>query len=67
MSDSRLSPGEQIESLWDLGGLSWKALSNRVWHEIEHDDLCLAKTSYARKMNDLAKSSIRTVPIRFLP
>ena len=30
-------------------------------------DLCLAKTSYTRKVNDLAKSSIRTVPIRFLP
>jgi CRP/FNR family transcriptional regulator, cyclic AMP receptor protein len=29
--------------------------------------LCLAKTSYTRRMHDLAKSSIRTVPIRFLP
>jgi hypothetical protein len=26
-------------------------------------DLCLAKTSYACKMNDLAQSSIRTFPI----
>jgi hypothetical protein len=30
-------------------------------------NLCLAKTSYTRKMNDLAQSSIRTFPIRFLP
>jgi hypothetical protein len=29
--------------------------------------VCLAKTSHTRKMNDLAKISIRTVPIRFLP
>src|SRR3979411_3284716 len=28
---------------------------------------CLVKTSYTRKMNDLAQSSIRTFPIRFLP
>ena len=28
---------------------------------------CLAKTSYTLRMNDLAKSWIRTVPIRFLP
>jgi hypothetical protein len=26
-------------------------------------DLCLAKTSYTCKMNDLAQSSIRTFPI----
>jgi hypothetical protein len=30
-------------------------------------DLCLAKTSYTRKVSDLARVSIRTVPIRFLP
>ena len=29
--------------------------------------LCLAKTSYIHKMNDLAKSSIRTIPVRFSP
>ena len=29
--------------------------------------VCLAKTSYTRKMNDLAQSSSRTFPIRFLP
>jgi hypothetical protein len=29
--------------------------------------LCLAKTSYTSKMSDLAKSWIRTGPIRFLP
>jgi hypothetical protein len=29
--------------------------------------VCLAKTSYTCKMNDLAKIPIRTVPIRFLP
>ena len=30
------------------------------------DGLCLAKTAYTCKMNDLAKSSIRTFPLRFL-
>jgi hypothetical protein len=30
-------------------------------------DLCLAKTSYTHKMNDLAQSSIRAFPIKFLP
>ena len=29
--------------------------------------LCLAKTSYTRKMNDLAQSSIRNFPLSFLP
>jgi hypothetical protein len=29
--------------------------------------VCLAKTSYIHKMNDLAKSSIRTIPVRFSP
>ena len=32
-----------------------------------NDQLCLAKTSYTLRMHDLAKSSIRTVPLRFLP
>ena len=29
--------------------------------------LCLAKTSYTHKMNDLAQGLIRTFPIIFLP
>ena len=29
--------------------------------------VCLAKTSYTCKMNDLAQSSIRTFPLQFLP
>lgn len=39
MSDSRLTAGEQIQSLWDLGGLSWKPLARRVWQEIARADL----------------------------
>ena len=35
--------------------------------EATESRLCLAKTSYTRKMSDLAKVSIPTVPIRFLP
>ena len=31
--------------------------------EMAYGTLCLAKTSYTCKMNDLAKSSIRTFPI----
>jgi hypothetical protein len=30
-------------------------------------NLCLAKTSYSCKMNDLAQSSIRIFPLQFLP
>jgi len=34
---------------------------------IEKSLLCLAKTSYTCKMNDLAQSSIRIFPLQFLP
>ena len=39
MSESRLNTEQQIESIWSLGGLSWKDLAKRVWQEINHDDL----------------------------
>jgi membrane protein len=39
MTNSRLSTSEQIQSIWELGGLSWKELAQRTWHEIGHDDL----------------------------
>ena len=35
---------------------------------ISHDRrLCLAKSSYTHKMNDLAQSSSQAFPLRFLP
>jgi hypothetical protein len=43
----------------------FKAEQTKVLRDPEA--VCLAKTSYTRKMNDLAKSSIRTIPIKFLP
>jgi membrane protein len=39
MSDSLLSTGEQIESIWKLGGLSCKELMRRVWGGINENDL----------------------------
>ena len=39
MTDSRLSTGEQIDSIWALGGLTWRELLKRVWFEIDHDDV----------------------------
>jgi membrane protein len=39
MTHSRLTTGEQIESVWALGGLAWKELANRVWQKIQQDDL----------------------------
>ena len=39
MADSVLSTGEQLESLWRLGGLTWKELGNRVWQGISDNDL----------------------------
>jgi hypothetical protein len=32
-----------------------------------YQELCLAKTSYTCRMNDLAKSWIRIFPLKFLP
>lgn len=39
MSGSLLSTGEQIESIWKLGGLSYKELTRRVWGGINQNDL----------------------------
>jgi membrane protein len=39
MSDSKLSMGEQIASVWHLGGLTWQELAQRVWYGINKDDL----------------------------
>ena len=39
MTDSHLSTGEQIESLWKLGGLSAAQLGKRVWTAINDDNL----------------------------
>jgi len=39
MTDSRLSTEEQIYSLWDLGGLTWRELGRRVWGGINQNDL----------------------------
>jgi Virulence factor BrkB len=34
-----LSTDQQIASLWDLGGLSWRELARRVWGGINQNDL----------------------------
>ncbi len=39
MSDSRLSTSEQISSIWDLGGLTWRELAVRAWRGIMQNDL----------------------------
>jgi membrane protein len=39
MTDSVLSTKEQVESIWNLGGLTSKQLAKRVFAEIDHDDL----------------------------
>lgn len=39
MTDSVLTTGQQIESLWDLGGLTWRELGRRVWGGINRNDL----------------------------
>jgi membrane protein len=39
MSESVLSTEQQIASLWDLGGLSWRELARRVWGGINQNDL----------------------------
>jgi len=36
MTESKLSTGEQLESLWKLGGLTVKQLTKRVWISIDH-------------------------------
>jgi len=39
MSDSVLEPEEQLETLWSLGGLTWKELGRRVWGGMNENDL----------------------------
>lgn len=39
MSDSMLTTGQQIQSIWALGGLTWQELSRRVWDGINRNDL----------------------------
>jgi membrane protein len=39
MSESQLSPEEQISSLWSLGGLTILELSKRVWRSVDEDNL----------------------------
>ena len=39
MSDSNLTVEQQISSLWDLGGLTWKELPRRVWGGVNKNDL----------------------------
>ena len=39
MTESVLNTGEQLSSLWSLGGLSWKELARRVWGGMEENDL----------------------------
>jgi membrane protein len=39
MADSRLDSGEQLQSLWSLGGLTWRELGRRVWGGINQTDL----------------------------
>ena len=37
--DSVLTTGQQIESIWALGGLTWRELGRRVWGGIDRNDL----------------------------
>lgn len=39
MTDSVLTTGEQLDTLWALGGLTWKELLTRVWGGINRNDL----------------------------
>jgi len=39
VSDSVLTTGQQIQSIWSLGGLTWRELSRRVWGGIDRNDL----------------------------
>ncbi len=39
MTESTLSAGQQISSIWDLGGLSWIQLARRAWGGINQNDL----------------------------
>jgi membrane protein len=39
MADSNLSTGEQISTIWHLGGLSMSQLGKRIWAGIDEDNL----------------------------
>ena len=39
MTTSRLSTTQQISSIWNLGGLTFRALGQRVWDEINDNNL----------------------------
>jgi len=39
MSESVLETTEQLESLWSLGGLTWRELAQRVWQDMNDNDL----------------------------
>lgn len=39
MSESRISTGEQLKSIWSLGGLTWRELLQQVWGGIDRNDL----------------------------
>jgi membrane protein len=39
VTNSVLSTGQQLESVWALGGLTWKELLKRVWGGINRNDL----------------------------
>jgi len=39
MSESRLTAGQQLKSLWSLGELTWRELLRRVWGGIDRNDL----------------------------
>lgn len=39
MAESQLSPGEQLSSVWSLGGLTVIQLAKRVWADLDHDDV----------------------------
>src|SRR5689334_9531117 len=39
MADSQLTTAEKVESLWKLGGLTWRELLRRTGKEIQNDDI----------------------------
>jgi membrane protein len=39
MTESSLSTGEQLSSIWDLGGLNWRELARRTWGGVNQNDL----------------------------
>lgn len=39
MPDSALTTGQQLRSIWELGGLTWRELARRVWGGINRNEL----------------------------